>query len=75
MKLFFKLYIFLFIVIFHIVSPLYAEELKGVYAIEVKKIDIGVLVWNISLTKNNYKISIKLKSKGLLSGLYNFEGK
>ena len=74
MKLFFKFFILLFFITFNIFSPLFAREYKEVYVIEVGKINIGSLFWDISLTENNYKISIKLEDGGFLSHLYNFKG-
>ena len=75
MKLFFKFFVFLLFFIFSNFSFLYANELKAVYLIEVGTINIGNLIWNIKKSDNNYKISIILKDKGFLSGVYKFNGK
>ena len=75
MKLFFKFFLFLFFFIFSNVSFLYAKEFKAEYLIEIGKINIGKLIWNIQMSKNDYKTSIILKDKGLFSGLYKFNGK
>ena len=74
MKLFFKFLIFLSFFIFNNFSPSYANNFKETYLVEVGKIDIGKLFWNISLSKNDYKISIILKNKGFFSNLYKFSG-
>lgn len=74
MKLFFKFFSLLFFLTLTIFSPLFAKEYKEVYVIEVGKINIGSLFWNISLAENNYKISIKLENNKFLSHLYKFEG-
>ena len=75
MKLFFKFLLFLFFIIFSNTSFLHAKEFNAVYVIEVGAINIGKLNWKIQMTKNDYKISITLDDKGLLSGLYKFKGK
>jgi len=75
MKLFFKFFIFLFFFVLCNFSFLYANEYKSTYLIEVGKIDIGKLIWDIKISKNNYKISLILKDKGFFSGIYKFNGK
>ena len=75
MKLFFKFFLFLFFFIISNSSFLYAKEFNAVYLIEVGTVNIGKLIWNIQMSKNDYKISIILEDKGLLSGLYKFNGK
>ena len=55
-------------------STLFAEDFKESYVIEIGKIDIGKLFWDVNISNDNYKILIRLKSKGLLSKLYKFEG-
>ena len=75
MKLFFKFLLFLFFIIFSNASLLYAKEFNAEYVIEVGSINVGKLNWKIQMTKNDYKISITLDDKGLLSGLYKFKGK
>jgi len=54
--------------------PLQGEEVKKTYIVKVGGIKIGELVWEMNLTTNNYSNKLKLRSKGLLSGLYNFKG-
>ena len=55
-------------------STLFAEDFKEAYVVEIGKIDIGKLFWDVNISNDNYKILIRLKSKGLLSKLYKFEG-
>ena len=54
--------------------PLQGEEVKKTYIVKVGAIKIGELVWEMNLTTNNYSNKLKLRSKGLLSGLYSFKG-
>ena len=54
--------------------PLQGEEVKKTYIVKVGGIKIGELVWEMNLTTNNYSNKLKLRSKGLLSGLYSFKG-
>ena len=54
--------------------PLQGEEVKKSYIVKVGGIKIGELVWEMNLTTNNYSNKLKLRSKGLLSGLYSFKG-
>ena len=55
-------------------TTLMAKELKAVYKIEVGTINIGSLSWSIDIVGNNYKTSLLLKDKGLISGFYKFIG-
>ena len=54
--------------------PLHSEEIKKNYVVKVSGLKIGELSWNMRLTTDNYSNNLKLQSKGLLSGLYNFKG-
>ena len=54
--------------------PLQGEEVKKTYILKVGGIKIGELVWEIKTTTNYFSNKLKLRSKGLLSGLYNFKG-
>ena len=74
MKLYFKPAVTLVFFIFTNFSTLFAEDFKESYVVEIGKIDIGKLFWDISISNDNYKISISLKSNGLVSRLYKFEG-
>ena len=51
-----------------------AEEISKNYVVKVGGIKIGELSWEMKITSNNYTNKLKLKSKGLLSALYNFKG-
>ncbi len=73
MKLLFKLLVFSGVLFFSLSS--YAENQISNYNISSKGIKIGVLVWKIKTNNNFYEISINLKSKGLLSPVFNFEGR
>ena len=74
MKLYFKFVVALVFFVFTNFSTLFAEDFKEAYVVEIGKIDIGKLFWDVNISNDNYKILIRLKSKGLLSKLYKFEG-
>ena len=63
-----------FIFLFFISSPVYAESFYKEFSIKVSGLKIGELVWILEINNNNYSNNIKLKSKGLLSAIYTFEG-
>ena len=63
-----------FILLFFISSPVYAESFYKEFSIKVSGLKIGELVWALEMDNNNYSNDIKLKSKGLLSAIYTFEG-
>ena len=63
-----------FIFLFFISSPVYAENFYKEFSIKVSGLKIGELVWVLEIDNNNYLNNIKLKSKGLLSAIYTFEG-
>jgi len=63
-----------FIFLFFISSPVYAESFYKEFSIKVSGLKIGELVWVLEIDNNNYSNDIKLKSKGLLSAIYTFEG-
>ena len=74
MKLYFKPVVTLVFFVFTNFSTLFAEDFKEAYVVEIGKIDIGKLLWDVNISSDNYKILIRLKSRGLLSKLYKFEG-
>ena len=74
MKFYFKLVVTFVFFIFTNFSTLFAEDFKEAYVVEIGKIDIGKLFWDVNISNDNYKVLIRLKSKGLLSKLYKFEG-
>jgi hypothetical protein len=63
-----------FIFLFFINSPVCAESFYKEFSIKVSGLKIGELVWVLEIDNNNYSNDIKLKSKGLLSAIYTFEG-
>ena len=63
-----------FIFLFFISSPVYAESLKKKISIKVSGLKIGELVWELKIDNDSYSNDINLKSKGLLSAIYKFEG-
>ena len=63
-----------FILLFFISSPVYADGFYKEFSIKVSGLKIGELVWVLEIDNNNYSNDIKLKSKGLLSAVYTFEG-
>ena len=63
-----------FIFLFFINNPVYAESFYKNFIIKVSGIKIGELVWVLEISENNYSNHIKLKSSGILSAIYTFEG-
>jgi len=63
-----------FILLFFISSHVCAESFYKEYSIKVSGLKIGELIWVLEIDNNNYSNNIKLKSKGLLSKIYTFEG-
>ena len=63
-----------FILLFFISNPVYAESFYQKFSIKVSGLKIGELVWVLEIDNENYSNDIKLKSKGLLSAIYTFEG-
>ena len=53
---------------------MYAESFYKEFSIKVSGLKIGELVWVLEIDNINYSNNIKLKSKGLLSAIYTFEG-
>ena len=74
MKLLLIKLILFFTIIFNLTIGLSAKELNAFYNIEIGTINIGSLKWSISLDDDNYKTSMFLEDRGLLSGLYKFSG-
>ncbi len=73
MKLYFEFIVLVFLV-FTNFTPLFANDFRETYVVEIGKIDVGRLLWDVKISNDNYKILIRLKSKGFLSKLYKFEG-
>ena len=74
MKLYFKLVIVYVFFVFTSFTSLFADNFREAYVVEIGKIDIGKLLWDVHISDYDYKISIRLKNKGFLSKLYKFEG-
>ena len=53
---------------------MYAESFYKKFSIKVSGLKIGELVWKLEIDNDNYSNDIRLKSKGLLSAIYVFEG-
>ena len=75
MKLYFKFVVALVFFVFTNFTTLFADDFKEAYVVEIGKIDIGRLLWDVKMSNDNYQILIRLKSKGFLSKLYMFEGR
>jgi hypothetical protein len=63
-----------FIFLFFISSSVCAESFYKEFSIKISGLKIGELVWILEIDNNNYSNDIKLKSMGLLSTIYTFEG-
>ena len=74
MKLYFKFVVALVFFVFTNFTVLFANDFNETYVVEIGKIDIGRLLWDVKISNNSYKILIRLKSRGFLSKLYKFEG-
>ena len=70
MKLFSNSFIFLLLFCW----PLFGEEANKSYVVKVSGIKIGELNWQIKIDNDEYLNKLDLKSKGLLSAIYNFKG-
>lgn len=69
-----KCYFNLFIIFLFLSTPVFSEEFSAEYTIKTKGVVIGSLFWYLHITPKKYDTSIKLKSQGILSGLYKFNG-
>ena len=74
MKLYFKFVVALVFFVLINFTTLFANDFKATYVLEIGKFDIGRLLWDVKISNDSYKILIKLKSKGVFSKLYKFEG-
>ena len=70
MKLFLNSFIFILI----LCCPVFGQEFNKSYVVKVGGIKIGELNWQIKIDGNEYLNKLNLKSKGLLSGIYRFNG-
>ena len=63
-----------FFLLFFISNPVYAESFYKKFSIKVSGLKIGELVWELRIDNDSYSNDINLKSKGLLSAIYTFDG-
>ncbi len=69
-----KLFLNNLVLFIFICWPLHGEEIKKNYIVKTGLIKIGELVWEIKVSNTNYSNKLILRSKGFISGLYNFKG-
>ena len=65
----------LFLCLFFICAPAFGDNIYKKYKLTVSGIKIGVLDWKVNITNTHYFNEINLKSEGVLSGIYSFEGR
>jgi len=63
-----------FICFLIICSPVFGDVFSKTYVVESKGIKIGKLDWEIVISDKKYRNNLKLKSEGILSIFYSFEG-
>ena len=63
-----------FFIFFLFCGPAYSNEFYKKFNIKVSGIKIGNLFWTIKIDDESYLNNLKLKSAGLLSAVYKFEG-
>tara|TARA_B100000965_G_scaffold400969_1_gene423842 strand:- start:654 stop:1319 length:666 start_codon:yes stop_codon:yes gene_type:complete len=71
MKLFLNSF---FLLILLLCGRVYSEDFYKEFVVKVSGIKIGKLSWSVKIDETNYSNQLKLKSEGLLSGLYRFNG-
>ena len=69
-----KLFLSNLIFFIHFSWPLSCEEISKNYVVKVRAVKIGELSWQMKITDYDYANKLSLKSRGLLSALYNFKG-
>ena len=60
---------------FFVFNTAFGEVLQKEYSVKVSGLKIGKLDWKVEINEKEYLNEIKLKSEGVLSALYRFEGK
>ena len=65
----------LFVCVLFFCAPVFSMEFLKTYIIKVGAIKIGKLDWEINIDDKKYTNKLNLKSEGLLSAIYSFEGK
>ena len=63
-----------FLLIISFSEKTFSKEFRAIYKIEIGSINIGSLDWVINIGTDNFRTSLLLKDKGVLSGLYKFSG-
>lgn len=63
-----------FVFLFVFCLPVFGIEINKKYTVRVSGITIGSLDWSVKITDSRYLNKINLKSRGLLSTIYSFEG-
>ena len=61
--------------LFFVCAPVFSENIHEEYIVKVSGIKIGKLGWKININETNYLNEINLKSEGVLSAVYRFEGR
>jgi len=64
----------LFLILFLVCGPVYGEGFYKEFNIRVSGIKIGKLFWTIKIDDTVYLNDLRLRSEGLLSSIYSFEG-
>ena len=64
-----------FLYLFFVCAPAFGEIVHKEFTIKVSGLKIGKVDWKITLSETKYLNEINLKSEGLLSKVYRFEGK
>ena len=55
-------------------SKVSAESFSAKYKVSTKNLTIGLLFWDLKKNDKTYELNIELKSKGLLSSIFKFNG-
>lgn len=64
----------IFFILFFFCNTVYGESFYEEFSIKVSGIKIGKLVWKMKIDETGYSNDLSLKSEGLLSSIYKFEG-
>ena len=64
-----------FLSLFFVCFPVFGEDYQKDFTVKVSGIKIGKLSWSVSISDEGYYNDLRLKSEGLLSAIYQFEGK
>mgnify|MGYP000066546527 CR=1 FL=1 len=63
-----------FLSLFFFCVPVFGEDYHKEFTVKVSGIKIGKLNWTIKIDDDEFFNDLKLKSEGVLSGIYRFEG-